>query len=486
MLGHSSAATTTIIIFGASGDLTQRKLIPALFSLYRRKKLPRSLNVVGFARRPWTHEDYRKLLLEDVKKVEGSNFDQDSWDRFEQHLWYSKGDLSTLADFEALHKLLYEVENENANRLYYLATAPNYFEPVVNNLRDAGLAAETDGWRRIVVEKPFGYDLATAQELNRALHGTFDEKQIYRIDHYLGKETVQNVLFFRFANAIFEPIWNRNYIDHVQITVAEDLDVGTRGGYYDAAGVMRDMFQNHLMQLLCLVAMEPPASFNADALRNEKVKVLSAIRPVAITDTVRAQYDGYLETPGVAPNSKTPTYAALRLYIDNWRWQDVPFFLRSGKSLARKTSEVIVHFRRPPTQYFNLPNDAKLSANTLSLCIQPDEGIHLKFETKVPNSANDVRSADMEFHYRDSFKDTPLPDAYERLLLDAMLGDASLFTREDEIDLSWRLIDFILHGWEMPQAPPMAKYAPGSWGPVEAEQLLEESREWQLGCGGHE
>lgn len=487
MLGHSSAAMTTLVIFGASGDLTQRKLIPALYNLYRRKRLPEQMNIVGFARRPWSHEDFRKLLCEDVQNVEKDGFDQKTWDAFAGKIWYWRGDLATASDYEGLHKFLDDLEKSHANRLYYLATAPNYYEPVVNNLRAAGLADETDGWRRVVIEKPFGYDLNTALELNKAVHQAFKENQVYRIDHYLGKETVQNVLFFRFGNAIFEPIWNRNYVDHVQITVAEDLDVGSRAGYYDQAGVMRDMFQNHLLQLLCLVAMEPPASFNADALRNEKVKVLSAIRPISIDNTVRAQYEGYLDTPGVAPNSRTPTFAALELYIDNWRWQDVPFFLRSGKALGRKTSEIIVQFRRPPTQYFNLARGQELTPNILSLCIQPDEGIHLKFEAKVPNSANDIQSADMEFHYRDAFKDTTLPDAYERLLLDALIGDAALFTREDEIELSWKLIDYVLRGWETPKAPPLVVYPRGSWGPKEADALLEDDgRDWWLGCGGHE
>ncbi|HLU10133.1 MAG TPA: glucose-6-phosphate dehydrogenase [Oceanobacillus sp.] len=486
MLGHSSATTTTLVIFGASGDLTQRKLIPALYNLYRRKRLPDELNIVGFARRPWSDDDFRTLLCEDVQNIEKDDFDQASWNSFASKLYYWRGDLATRADYEGLSKFLDKLEKRDANRLYYLATAPDYYEPVISNLHAVGLSDESDGWRRVVIEKPFGYDLTSALALNHVVHAAFKENQVYRIDHYLGKETVQNVLFFRFANAIFEPIWNRNYVDHVQITVAEDLDVGTRAGYYDKAGVMRDMFRNHLLQLLCLVAMEPPASFNADALRNEKVKVLSAIRPISIADTVRAQYEGYLETPGVAPNSQTPTFAALKLYIDNWRWQDVPFFLRSGKAMERKTSEIIVQFRRPPTQYFNLPRGRRLMPNTLSLCIQPDEGIHLRFETKVPNSANDIRSADMEFHYRDSFKDTALPDAYERLLLDALLGDASLFTREDEIELSWKLIDYVLQGWETPQAPPLVSYPRGTWGPGEATALLaDDQRDWWLGCGGH-
>ncbi len=486
MLGHSSAGTTTIVIFGASGDLTHRKLIPALYNLYRRKRLPPDLNIVGFARRPWSHEHFRELLSEGVKNSEKDGYDEEVWQQFAERIWYSRGDLATRADYETLHQFLYDLERIHANRLYYLATAPNYYEPVVDNLEALGFADETDGWRRVVIEKPFGYDLNSALALNRAVHEAFRENQVYRIDHYLGKETVQNVLFFRFANAIFEPIWNRNYVDHVQITVSEDLDVGSRAGYYDQAGVMRDMFQNHLLQLLCLVAMEPPASFNADALRNEKVKVLSAVRPIMITDTVRAQYEGYLDTPGVSPNSQTPTYGALRLFIDNWRWQDVPFYVRSGKSLARKTSEIIVQFRRPPTQYFNLPRNRKLTPNMLSLCIQPDEGIHLSFETKMPTSAHDIQTVDMEFHYRDSFKDMILPDAYERLLLDALLGDAALFTREDEIELSWRLIDYVLRGWETPQSPPLVSYRPGAEGPVEADSLLKtDGREWRLGCGGH-
>ncbi|MEP7292847.1 MAG: glucose-6-phosphate dehydrogenase, partial [Chloroflexota bacterium] len=322
----------------------------------------------------------------------------------------------------------------------------------------------------------------TAQALNKVIHQAFDESQVYRIDHYLGKETVQNILVFRFANTIFEPIWNRNYVDHVQITVAESVDVEHRGGYYDGAGVLRDMFQNHLLQVLSMVAIEPPASINADALRNEKVKALSALR---LDDAVRGQYEGYVGSEGIAPDSKTPTYAALKLYIDNWRWQGVPFYLRSGKALKQKTSEIVVQFRRPPHLFFDLPDGRDLDPNLLCLCIQPDEGIHISFQTKFPGSTSDVQPVDMDFKYSKSFGRTPLPEAYERLLLDALQGDAALFTREDEIELSWKLIDSVLHGWELKKAKPLEIYPRASWGPDAADKLLaDDGREWRLGCNG--
>jgi glucose-6-phosphate 1-dehydrogenase len=310
-----------------------------------------------------------------------------------------------------------------------------------------------------------------------------DEKQIYRIDHYLGKETVQNVLVFRFANAIFEPIWNRNYVDHVQITVAEDVGVGHRAPYYERAGVLRDMFQNHLLQLLCLVAMEPPASFSADMLRNEKVKVLSAIRPVDLDDTVRAQYEGYRGHEDVAPNSETPTYAAMKLYLDNWRWKGVPFYLRSGKALKMRTSGIGVHFQSPPHVMFNLPPGQKLSPNMFSLCIQPEEAIQLKFEAKVPGSGQDSKSVNMDFSYHEAFPGEVLPDAYERLLLDALKGEASLFMRSDEIETAWRIVDPVISGWETAGKPPLCFYKPGSWGPEEADLFMaKRERAWSLGC----
>lgn len=477
----SNSSNHTVVIFGASGDLTSRKLIPAWYNLYRQNRLPEQFQVVGFARRPYSHDDFRGLMRDALAKNE--DFDEKTWEKFAQKLWYSRGDLNTAADYESLHKFLYDIEKSNANRLYYLATSPNYYEAVVTNLQEARLTSEEDGWRRLVVEKPFGFDLASAKALNKTIHKVFNENQVYRIDHYLGKETVQNILFFRFANTIFEPVWNRNYIDHVQITVAEEVDVEHRGGYYDGAGVLRDMFQNHLLQLLSLVTMEPPSSMSADALRNEKVKALSALRTVEPADAVRGQYEGYVGSEGIAPDSTTPTFAALKLHIDNWRWQGVPFYLRSGKALKQKASEIVIEFRRPPHLFFDLPRGQELEPNLLCLCIQPDEGIHIQFQAKVPGSMKDVQSVPMEFKYSDSFGDTPLPEAYERLLLDAIHGDAALFTREDEIELSWKLIDSVNHCWEMKKALPLETYPRASWGPEASDKLLaDDGREWRLGC----
>jgi len=476
----------TIVIFGASGDLTQRKLVPALFNLYRKGRLPAGTRIVGYARRPYTQDDFRARLRAGAEQFAGGTFDSALWDALATNLWYTRGDLDTSADYESLQAFLRQVEGGAAHRLYYLATAPNFYEPIVEHLGALDMAQETGIWRRLVVEKPFGRDLASAQALNRAIHAVFDESQVYRIDHFLGKETAQNILFSRFANTIFEPVWNRRYVDHVQITVAENVDVGGRAGYYDQAGVVRDMFQNHLLQLLALIAMEPPASFDADSVRNEKVKVLRAIRPIALGDTLRAQYAGYCQTPGVAPDSQTPTYAVLKLFIDNWRWQGVPFYLRSGKVMAQKASEVVIQFQCPPHVMFNLPPDYRLTPNILSLCIQPDEGIHLKFETKMPDSAQETRSVEMEFHYRSSFGDTMLPDAYERLLLDALYGDASLFARSDGIEMAWRLIDPVIQGWASAEAPALVTYEPDTWGPAEADDFMaQDRRAWIQVCGMH-
>ncbi|MBI4789791.1 MAG: glucose-6-phosphate dehydrogenase [Chloroflexi bacterium] len=486
------ADTTTIVIFGASGDLTQRKLIPALFNLRCKQRLPTNLQIVGVASTALTDADFRARLRAGVDQFAVAPFTENEWNDFSARLFYRAGARS-VTDFKTYARLaqsLAELERGEVDRLYYLATPPQFFADIVAGLGRAGMTNESAGWRRVVIEKPFGSDLASARALNQKLHQTLDEKQIYRIDHYLGKETVQNILVSRFANMVYEPLWNRNYIDHVQITVAEEVGVGHRAGYYDGVGVLRDMFQNHLLQLLSLVAMEPPASFDADASREQKVQVLKAIRPIAMDQvehhTMRGQYRGYREEAGVARDSQTETYAALRLFIDNWRWQDVPFYLRSGKRMAEKSSEVIIQFKQPPHLMFPNPRERELEPNRLALCLQPDEGIHLRTQAKVPDTVADLRSVDLEFHYRDSFGADAIPEAYERLLLDALNGDASLFTRGDRAEIAWSLLDPIIAAWHSPDAPLLATYEPGSWGPLDADEFIaRDGRMWLRGCGRH-
>ncbi len=472
----------SIVIFGASGDLTERKLIPSLFNLCRKDRLPEKVRIVGYGNTDFTDEQFREHLKEGVKQFASFDYTEEQWNDFASRLVYLQGRYTDLADFKKLRDFLKNWEVSSGNRIYYMATPPEVFPNIIDLLGLTDQLGEENGWRRVVIEKPFGTDLASAHSLNEQIHKALNERQIYRIDHYLGKETVQNILMLRFANTIFEPLWNRNFIDHVEVTVAEQVGVGHRARFYDHVGVLRDMFQNHLLQLTALVAMEPPASFDATALRNEKVKVLSAIHPMKEEDvarnTVRAQYNGYREEKGVDPKSTTATYAAVRLQVDNWRWQGVPFYLRSGKCLKEKLSQITIEFKEPPHMLFPNSNGNHLTPNMLVLYLQPDEGMHLRFEAKVPDTVAEMRSVDMEFHYAEAFGKTAIPEAYERLLLDILNGDASLFTRADEVETAWGIIDPILHAWET-QKQPLAFYEPGTWGPKEADELLaREGRKW--------
>jgi glucose-6-phosphate 1-dehydrogenase len=473
----------TILIFGASGDLTSRKLIPALYELHRKKRLPPQTRIVGFSRTGFTHEAWREKLAGTTAHFVGKDFDAPMWQEFAQSVYYHTGDIDRSEDFQSVGRFLDGLEGDaGAQRVYYMSTAPRCYGPAIAQLGAAGLAGETNGPRRLVIEKPFGTDLATAQELNRKVHEVFAEHQIYRIDHYLGKETVQNVLVLRFANSIFEPIWNRNYIEHVQITAAEDLTVGHRSAYYEGVGILRDMFQNHLLQLMTFTAMEPPARFDANAIRDEKVKVLRSVRimkPDEVnTDTIRGQYRKYRDEPGVPAESETATFGAIKLHIDNWRWQGVPFLLRSGKAMSCRTTQIVIQFRPAPHMMFEGGPRSAFESNRLVIQVQPAEGIQLHFQTKVPDAGMKLRLTDLSFNFRDRFTGS-MPDSYQRLLLDVLHGDASLFSRADEVELAWTIVDPIQRGWEHPGWPPLALYEAGGWGPPNAaEWMCRQNREW--------
>ena len=489
-----------LVIFGASGDLARRKLVPALWSMFQGRVLPEPFAVIGVARREMTNEQFRthmRQAIADFARVQPPS--QKVWDRFAQALFYYVGDPADPGLYGGLDEYLRQVEAERGtggNRLFYCATPPSLYPPLVQRLGEAGLNRPSEGsggWVRIIIEKPFGRDLASARALNHTVASVFAEGQVYRIDHYLGKETVQNILVFRWANGIFEPLWNRNHVDHVQITVGEAIGVEGRGSYYEEAGALRDMIQNHILQLLCLVAMEPPVTFDSDPVRDEKAKVMRAIRPITPAQVeqvaVRGQYGpgfvegrrvvGYRDEKGVSAQSITETYAALRLEVDNWRWAGVPFFLRTGKRLAKRASEIAVQFKRTPHLVFRRNPEILAEPNLLVLRIQPDEGMSLSFGAKLPGPELRIKSVEMDFDYGRAFGGEP-PEAYERLLLDATKGDGTLYARGDWVDLAWELLGPVLERWAVADATQFPTYEAGSWGPADADALMQrDGRRWR-------
>ncbi|MBV9709625.1 MAG: glucose-6-phosphate dehydrogenase [Ktedonobacteraceae bacterium] len=493
-----------IVIFGATGDLTQRKILPTLAHLIHDHPLPESFCIVAYARRPLNDEQWRAMAMESINKYlpDDDKLDAAAQKSLAQRLFYCQGDLDDREGYDKLSNLLDKLDEErgtSGNRIFYLATPPDLDPEIIYHLGGSGLSHsrssnvnEDDGWTRIITEKPFGHDLASAQKLNRDLGRVFRENQVFRIDHYMGKETVQNILAFRFANGIFEPLWNQRYIDHVQIIVGESLGIGTRAEFYETSGAIRDIVQNHIMQVLCLTAMEPPVAFDAEAIRDEKVKVLRAIPPYAPVHVaervVRGQYTageingeqapGYKQEKGVAPNSTTETYVAMKLFIENWRWEDVPFYIRTGKRLPTRSTEVTIQFKRVPHQMYKPAETKGLVPNRLTMRIQPDEGISLKIGAKIPGAAQQLESVDMGFTYAGAFG-IQSPDAYERLIADCMLGDSTLFIRRDEIEASWRIIDSITSEWAKMPPSTVYPYPAGSWGPPEADALIEkDGRNW--------
>ncbi len=481
---------TTIVIFGASGDLTGRKLLPALYQLSRAQRLPARFRIVGVSRSAWSDDEFRRHLHDSLKEFAGLTAPDEVSTLLARETSYVAGEMDDPAVYARLKK---DLEREHApdGVLFYLAVPPSVYGTIAEQLGAAGLTRPTtdSGWRRIIVEKPFGTDLETARKLNATLHAHFDEAQIFRIDHYLGKETVQNLLVFRFANGMFEPVWNRRYIDHVQITAAETVGVERRASYYEGAGALRDMVQNHLMQLLTLVAMEPPIAFSAENVRDRKLDVLMSIQPLLEPEVIRAQYacgwvngtevPGYREEDGVSPQSVTETYVALHFHLDSWRWAGVPFYVRSGKHLPKRTTEIAIQFRRPPLHIFKRVSPTPIASNLLVVNVQPDEGISLRFEAKLPGSRMQLAPVMMNFRYGSAFG-SQVPEAYETLLLDAMLGDATLFARNDFVEASWALITPIHEQWAASGTTALPTYEAGEWGPKDSDAMMEsEGRRWR-------
>ncbi|MGA0333928.1 MAG: glucose-6-phosphate dehydrogenase [Kiritimatiellia bacterium] len=494
----------TVVIFGGTGDLTRRKLLPALFAMHFEKRLPEKIRIVAFGRRDYSDESFREEMAEEVSRFQRVKGSEKEVKAFVEHIDYFKGELDDPESFSRLCRQLDDAERYPANRVFYLSVAPNFFGPVTTLLKESGLTyhPSQDHWSRVVIEKPFGRDLKSALELNRHVLSLLDESQVYRIDHYLGKETVQNILSFRFANTIFEPVFNSSYVDHIQVTASETVGMESgRGAYFDTAGSLRDMMQNHLSQLLCLVTMEPPSGFSSDAVRNEKVKVLQSIRIPKLDDVrknvVRAQYvsgsigdkkiAAYVDEDRVPGDSHTETFVAAKFFIDNWRWSGVPMYLRTGKRMARKQTSITVQFKKPPMELFRTvecENDmcdlTEARPNLLTFRIQPDEGISLHFATKRPSMHMVVEDSELDFNYSENYQGT-LPEAYERLLMDVMRGDATLFMRSDEVEAAWRIMDPILQAWQERNARiPLHFYSPASWGPLAADELFEkEEGQWQ-------
>lgn len=499
LVSRSMAEPCTVVIFGATGDLTHRKLIPALYNLAVDGELPTGVKIIGFARRKKSDEEFRAGLAELNGKVSRSGTDERIWNPFIGNVHYHQGEFNDAAAYAGLAARIDAIDADRGgrgNRLFYIASAPEFFDDILEHLKHAGLNKAAEGcWARVIVEKPFGTDLATARHLNEVVSATFEEKDTYRIDHYLGKETAQNLMVLRFANAIFEPLWNSRFISHIQITCAENLGMeGGRGGYYDTAGALRDMVQNHLLQLLSLVAMEPPTDLTANGVRDEKVKILRSLRQwdtaeKVAANVVRAQYvaghvdgvpvPGYREEDRVNPESCTEAYVAVRLLIDTWRWSGVPFYIRMGKRLPKKSTEISIHFKDAPCVLFNASGGTP-GGNVLVIRIQPDEGISLRMVSKIPGNNLRLEPVKMDFHYSTSFGKAS-PEAYERLLLDAMSGDATLFARRDEVEEAWKFIDHIERAWHAAETPPpMAEFTAGSWGPKEADDLLlRDGNQWR-------